>query len=152
MSGIPRAGTIRRDLSAFLWTLIRKSCLYVHPGARLLKCAPPFTASPFALINPEPSQATASKHRSPHSVRVRLRVRVRVGWSASGATAKPRLNIYVLYTWYQVLRYSSSTCSTFHRTCMRCKLAHPGAHKVTLDIDIDITIAEHLSPEVRRSS
>ena len=89
-----RAGTIRRDLSAFLWTLIRKSCLYVHPGARLLKCAPPFTASPFALINPEPSQATASKHRSPHSVRVRLRVRVRVGWSASGATAKKKNNVY----------------------------------------------------------
>ena len=40
----------------------------------------------FGRTNLEPSQATASKHRSPHSVRVR--VRVRVGWSASGATAK----------------------------------------------------------------
>ena len=47
---------------------------------------PPSTASPFGRINLEPSQATASKHRSPHSVRVRIRIRV--GWSESGATAK----------------------------------------------------------------
>ena len=33
------------------------------------------TASPFGRINLEPSQGTASKHRSPHSVRVRVRVR-----------------------------------------------------------------------------
>ena len=41
--------------------------------------------------NLEPSQATASKHRSPHSVWVRVRVRVRVhriGWSALGTTAR----------------------------------------------------------------
>ena len=70
---------------------------------------PPSTASPFGRINLEPSQATASKHRSPHSVRVTVRVRVRVGWSASGATAKTPLHMYpVLYTWYQVLRYTSS--------------------------------------------
>ena len=31
-------------------------------------------------INLEPSQATASKHWSLHSVRVRVRVRVRVAW------------------------------------------------------------------------
>ena len=31
-------------------------------------------------INREPSQATASKHWSPHSVRVKVGVRVRVGW------------------------------------------------------------------------
>ena len=31
-------------------------------------------------INLEPTQGTASKHRSPHSVRVRVRVRVRVEW------------------------------------------------------------------------
>ena len=64
------------------------------------------------------SQATASKHRSPYSVRVR--VRVRVGWSASGDVV-----IYLVqYTWYQVFRYSSSIIissinSTFHRFCTK---------------------------------
>ena len=55
----------------------------------------------------EPSEATASKHRSLHSVRVRVKVGVRVGWSASGATAKsPYMYMYpVLYTWYQAFRY-----------------------------------------------
>ena len=73
---------------------------------------PPSTASPFGRINLEPSQATASKHRSPHSVRVRGRVRVRVGWSALGATAKRKTNMYlVLYTWYHVFWYRSSTNS-----------------------------------------
>ena len=53
---------------------------YAHAGARVLKCAPPSTASPFGRINLEPSQAPASKHKSPHSVRVTVRIRVRVGW------------------------------------------------------------------------
>ena len=67
---------------------------------------PPSTASPFDRINLEPSQATASKHRSPQSVRVAVRVRVRVGCSASGAAAKTPLQMYpVLYTWYDVFRY-----------------------------------------------
>ena len=63
---------------------------------------PPSRASPFGRINPEPSHATASTHRSPHSVRVRVRVRVRVGWSASGATAKIPRHIYVPGTIYMV--------------------------------------------------
>ena len=58
---------------------------YMHTRVReFWNTHPPSTASPFGRINLERSQATASKHRSPHSVRVR----VRVGWSASGATAK----------------------------------------------------------------
>ena len=32
-------------------------------------------------INLQPSQATASKHWSPHSIQSRVRVRVRVEWS-----------------------------------------------------------------------
>ena len=41
---------------------------------------PPSTASPSGRINlqVEPSQATASKHRSPHSVRVTVTVTVKV--------------------------------------------------------------------------
>ena len=83
---------------------------YAHPGVRVLKYAPPIHFVPLWPNQPiEPPQATASKHRSPHSVRVRVRVRVQVGWSAPGAIANPPQNMYlVLYTWY-----SSST--TFHR-------------------------------------
>ena len=69
---------------------------------------PPSTASPFGRINLKPSQSTASKSRSPHSVRVR----VGLGWSVSGSTPNPPLNIYqyvymylVLYTWNQVFTY-----------------------------------------------
>ena len=84
----------------------RKNCMYAR--VREFRTAqPPSTASPFGRINLEPSQATASKHWSPHSVRVRARVMVRVGWSASGTTAKNLyqvlINMYrylVLYTWY----------------------------------------------------
>ena len=72
-----------------LLTCWRRKHLYVHPGARVLKCAPPtHSISPFVRINLESSQTTASKHRSPHSVRVR------VGWSALGSTAKTPLNMY----------------------------------------------------------
>ena len=53
-------------------------------------------------IDLEPSQATAAKHWSPHSVRVRfrvrvkvtVRVRVRVGWSAVGTAANPPVTIH----------------------------------------------------------
>ena len=70
----------------------------------------------FGRINLEPSPATASKHRSPHSVRdrVRVRVRVRVGWSASVATAKKKHlsgTVLIVYTWYQVLWFSSTSSS-----------------------------------------
>ena len=94
----------------------------IHHGARLEKrkknvhtrvgefwnAYPLSTASPFGRINLKPSQSTASKSRSPHSVRVR----VGLGWSVSGSTPNPPLNIYqyvymylVLYTWNQVFTY-----------------------------------------------
>ena len=44
-------------------------------------------------INLEPSQATASKHWSLHSVRVRARVRVRVGWSAVSKKREPSSHV-----------------------------------------------------------
>ena len=62
---------------------MRKSYMYTRVRV-FWNTHPPSTASPFGRINLERSQATASKHRLPHSVQVR----VRVGWSASGATAK----------------------------------------------------------------
>ena len=89
---------------------------------RVLNTHAPSTASPFGRINLEPSQATASKHRSPHSIRVRVRVRVRVGWSASGATAKKKNNVYyVPGTRYFGTTSSiniSSISSSFHRMCI----------------------------------
>ena len=44
---------------------------------------PPFTGSHLGRIKLRLSQAAASKHRSPHCVRVRVTVRVGFGWSAS---------------------------------------------------------------------
>ena len=64
--------------------------VHAHPGARVLKYAPPIHSIPLP-----PNQyinRTFTSHsiqaKSSHSVRVRVRVRVRVGWPASGATAK----------------------------------------------------------------
>ena len=62
---------------------------------------PPATASPFGRINLEPSQARASKHRSPHSLRVRVRV---VVVSRHGLIPLNMHMYLVLYTWYQVFR------------------------------------------------
>ena len=74
--------------------------LHAHPGARIWNTHPPSTASLFGRINPEPSHATASTHRSPDSVPIRVRIRVRVGWSPSGTTANPPLHTYVPGTTY----------------------------------------------------
>ena len=107
------------------------------------KTPPPSAASPFGRINLliEPSQATASKLRSTHSVRVRVWIKVRVQWSASGATSKKKTNAS-LYIWmiYKVLLgmfffflwssllLSSSTCRRFYpqRSFWMCTTWNPG--------------------------
>ena len=64
---------------------LRKSCMQTRVCESWKNTHPPSTASPFWPNPIEPSYATASKHRSPHSVRVSVGIKVRVGWSASGA-------------------------------------------------------------------
>ena len=55
---------------------ILPSIIYMHTRVHeVWNTHPPSTASPFGRIYLEPSQSTASKHSSPHSVRVRVRVR-----------------------------------------------------------------------------
>ena len=78
----------------------------------------------------ELSQATASKHRSPHSVRVRVRVRVRVGWSASGAAGQNPPQ-YVPGTWYYMpgARYVRILVVHFVVGAFQTSnYTHPGAH------------------------
>ena len=86
-----------------------------------MKSAPSIHSLPLWPNHLEPSQATASKHRSPHSIRPRVRVRVRVGWRRQAPQPKPPYILHVpgtwyyIHTWYQRCRYSSSTtiCSIF---------------------------------------
>ena len=98
----------------------RKCYRYMHTGVHeFWNAHPPSTASPFGRINLliGPSQSTASKHRSPHSLRVTARVRV--GRSASGNAPRPkppyiRMDMYPVqyrYTSYKLISVYCS-CST----------------------------------------
>ena len=93
--------------------------LYAHPGARVLKYAPPIHSIP--LWPNQPRTFTS------HSIQAQVTPQRSGSGSGSGSgrvvdvrrhgQKKNYINNQVLYTWYQVFRYSSSS-STFHCRCI----------------------------------